>query len=463
MPAAPDEILEFDLVDIAAHVRRGDVNPSDLAETCRARIRDRDGTLGAVALLADPPQLGTDRGALAGVPTLLKDLQADAEGLPLRAGSRAFLERGNRGDSTLVSRLRTAGVSILGRTTTPEFGLSIVTEAELTGPTRNPWNRALSSGGSSGGSAAAVAAGLVPFAHATDSGGSTRIPAAWCGVVGFKPSRGAHPAGPHRLHDWAGLSHENAITRSVRDASTLFAVTAGPHRGEWRSPPMASERSDPLTIGVLSGRHADVEVDPEYVAAVEDVAAQLRGLGHTVVAIPSIDGVDRIGPAIAGVVAPHLAADVTALGERAIDLLEPSNREIVERGLRMTAVDLVTAITSLHALGFDLTASIADVDLVLTPTTALPAPLVGHVSTSSPASTLFAEIFRLSPFAAIFNVTGGPAVSLPWGLDQRGMPIGIQLAGHPGGDALVLEVARQLEAGAPELTRLIPPIASGLS
>lgn len=440
-------LLDEPLVVIAAAVRADPEAADELLAESRRRIADRNPTINAVVGCVDEPvRRGLD-GPLAGIPYLLKDLQADAVDLPLTRGSRLLVGQPSRGDSTLVTRLRDAGAVIIGRSNSPEFGLSIVTEPQLHGPTRNPWNPTRSAGGSSGGAAAAVAAGMAPAAHATDSGGSTRIPAAWCGVVGFKPSRGRNPAGPVRLDDWSGLSHEHAIARTVADTREILSVTARPAPGEWMPhPALAPAPARPLRVGVLAEGPGGSPIAPDYGAALADCADELARQGHHLIELPSVDAAARIGPVFGTIVAAHLAELVARVEpEAGMQRLEPAIRELAERGTALSAANLVAAIHELHHLGYELANAFADVDLVLSPTTAWGPPDIGAVTTSSPASELFREIFRLSPFAAMFNVTGGPGISIPWGRDRDGLPIGMHLGAAPGCDETVLSMGEALE------------------
>ncbi|WP_187265018.1 amidase [Homoserinibacter sp. GY 40078] len=435
-------ILELSLAEIAAAVRAGEADGRELASVARERIaRSRTGAV--VGRLVEP--VVSSSGPLAGIPTLLKDLQADAADLPLVRGSRAFAEATPRGDSTLVARLRSAGASILGRTNTPEFGLNLTTEPLQWGPTRNPVDPQRSAGGSSGGAAAAVAEGLVPFAHATDSGGSIRIPSAWCGVVGFKPSRGAIPAGPYRLDDWQGMSHEFAITRTVADAAYLFRVVRGPAPGEWQPPVAELPGSMRSRVGVVVSSPVG-EVDPVWAGAAAAAATTLRDRGHEIVELGPVGCATRIGPVFGRVVAAHLAR---LLPDPSRDrLLEPAVAEVVQLGRSMSAAQFIETVDELHDLGRELADGFADVDLVLSPTTAVGAPAIGEVRTDRPSVELFRDIFRISPFAAMFNVTGGPAISVPWGRGPDGMPVGVQLGAAPGQDARVLSVALEIEDAA---------------
>lgn len=401
---------------------------------------------------------GLPVGPLHGLPYLVKDLHAEVAGWPLHRGSR-LLARHGRPDtvtSTLVQRLLDAGVVLLGRTSSPEFGLNLTTEPALHGPTRNPLAPDRSAGGSSGGSAAAVAAALVPAAHGSDSGGSLRIPAAWCGVVGFKPSRGVNPLGPVRRTAWAGLSHEHAMTRTVGDSVRLLAVTAGADPGDahQRPGPAPASRERPLRVGLLTAHPSGDVVDPACRAAAVEAAVIAEQHGHVVLQLTTPDRFAGCGPAMAPIIAADLARVVDdaldGIGDpSAEDLLEPAVAELVRRGRAMSAAELLRAVVGLRDLAAALVADLAGVDVVLTPATATVAPLLGTVTTARPAAELFGEIFRRSPFLAAFNVIGGPALSLPWATTPEGTAVGVHVAGPQGTDALVLGLATQLEAAHP--------------
>jgi amidase len=470
------ELLDGSAIALAAAVRRGDVDAREVLESAVRRIEERDRTLNAVVAL-DPERAmrrlaaarGRPTGPLAGLPYLVKDLHAEVDGLPLTRGSRLALGLAPAGDATMVRRLEQAGALIVGRTNSPEFGLNISTEPVLHGPTRNPWRPSHSPGGSSGGAAAAVAAGMVPAAHASDSGGSIRIPSAWCGTIGFKPTRGRNPAGPHRVDDWSGLSHEHAITRTVADTALLLEVTSGPAPGEpypvdafhrAQLPDLTATR---LRIGLLTEAPAGGEVHPDYRAAARDVAGLLAAAGHRVVPIGPVEPAARLGPVLGAVIAGHLAAavaDISAATGRDAgpETLEPAVLDLVRRGQRADASEQVRATSALRRLAGELAHALVDIDLLISPTTAQPAPVLGRLHTDRSAAELFREIFAISPFVGMFNVTGGPAISMPWGRDATGMPIGVQLAGRPGADATVLAVATAVEAARPDLVH--PGIAA---
>ncbi|WNV75790.1 amidase [Geodermatophilus sp. DSM 44513] len=467
------QLLDGTVAALAAAVRSGAVDAREVLEAAVRRIEERDGPLNAVVALDPEPALrrlartGPPSGPLAGLPLLVKDLHAEVAGLPLSRGSRLFAGLPARGTSTLVARLEAAGALVLGRTNTPELGLNATTEPLLHGATVNPWRPGRSAGGSSGGAAAAVAAGMVPAAHATNSGGSTRIPAAWCGLVGLKPSRGRNPMGPFRLDDWAGLSHEHAVTRTVADSALLLSVTAGPAPGEpYALPAVPPELGAPprCRVGLLEEAPAGRPVAPAHVAAVRESAAVLDRLGHAVVPLPAIEAAAEVGPVLGRVVAGHLAAAVDALerqtGRRASpDTLEPAVLDLLQQGRRTTAAELVEAQLQVRRLALVLATAVRGVDVVLSPTTAQPAPALGELHTDRSARELFAEIFRLSPFVGVYNVTGGPGLSLPWGLDRDGLPVGVHLGAAPGADGLVLGLAAQLEAARPDRVLLRSPVA----
>ena len=393
MPPAPDvaALLDGSIDGLVGAVRSGAVTAGEVLDAAVRRIEDRDPVLNAVVLLAvDRAQAriaaGLPSGPLTGLPYLVKDLHADVDGLPLARGSRLFADLPPIGTSELVRRVEAAGAVVLGRTNTPELGLSITTEPVLHGPARNPYDPSRSPGGSSGGAAVAVAAGMVPAAHATDSGGSTRIPAAWCGLVGFKPTRGVNPAGPHRQSDWSGLSHEHAVTRTVADSLRLLEVTAGPLHGDAWHVAAPSDLGQPLGRRLVVGLVTEaptVPVHPACRAATESAATTLAELGHHIRPVTLPPAAAQLGPVLAEVIAGHLAAACADLeartGRRAsADTLEPAVLELAERGLHASAVDVLLAEDRLRRMQRDLAAFMDEVDVLLTPTTALPAPHLGR-------------------------------------------------------------------------------------
>lgn len=447
----PHRLLDRPVAQIARAVSAEPALAQELAAVAGERITRVNPHLNAVVDVVEAPSIGV-RGALAGVPTLLKDLQADAGDTPLRRGSRVFADAGPSRDSTLVARVRAEGATVLGRTNTPEFGTNCVTEPLLWGPCRNPWNPERTPGGSSGGAAAAVAAGLVPVAHATDSGGSIRIPAAWSGVVGFKPSRGSVAAGRQRLDDWFGFSHEHVITRTVEDARFLFALAGSRSAGEWQPwPAQVTPPARPLRIGFSLRGPRDAPLHPDYVSALRAVTRALRSRGHDLTEVDAIEEASEVGGLFGNVVAAHLAAHAAREPALPWHLLEPVNSRLRHRGAELSASDIVETVRSMHRLSFAIADRMAGFDALLTTTAAWPAPAVGAMPTDGDPRELIAEIFRLAPTPVVSNLTGGAAISVPWGLDAEGMPIGIHLAAGIGADSLLLDLAQTIEDDAPPL------------
>jgi amidase len=356
-----------------------------------------------------------------------------------------------------VRRIRNAGFVIVGKTNTPEFGTVAFTESELNGVTRNPWNTDLTPGGSSGGAAAAVAAGLVPIAHASDGGGSIRIPASCCGLFGLKPSRGRISSAPYGSLE--GLGTAGPMVRSVDDAAALLDVLAGYEPGDpwWAAPPdrpfaLTTPAPPPrLRIAVTWAPPIDVPVDSECVAAVTRAAELLSGLGHDVrEETPPWRAPDlfqtfltvwQVGPAL------HPVDEA---------LMTPLNRGLAESARTTSAIDYARAVASLQALARRIVAFWNDVDVVLTPTLALPpVPIGWQDAVEGPIAQLLRNT-EFTPFTAVVNLTGQPAMSLPLHWSESGLPIGVHAIGPPAGDALLLSLAAEIEAAAPWAARRPP-------
>lgn len=478
-----DEIAALDATAQAGLVRRGEVAPHELVERAIARLERMNPRLNAVVhpALDEARSLARSRelpdGPFRGVPFLMKDLGGTEAGRPYCGGMRVLRDAGFREthDSWLTESFRRAGLVSLGRTNTPELGLLPTTEPLAFGPTRNPWDLDRGAGGSSGGSAAAVAAGIVPAAHASDGGGSIRIPAAMCGLVGLKTTRGRCSFGPNAGERWSGFSVEFAVTRSVRDAAALLDAVAGARPGDpYVAPPPARRWSEAMTdrprglrIGVLRDVPAGrgLALDPECRAAVDRAAALLADLGH-IVEEAHPEALDDPGAILNFilVVGANVARTLDALGERLgrpigeADV-EPLTWAVAEHARRISAVEFLKALGAVHEFGRRLAAWWADgFDLLLTPTTALPAPLIGEVS-STPEEPLRAYL-RSAPFGAFtsaFNLSGQPAISLPLHRTATGLPVGAQLAAAFGREDLLLAVAAALEEAAP-WAGLRPPV-----
>jgi amidase len=471
----PDELAALDATAQAELVRRREVTPGELVEAAIARVERIDPQLNAVILpaleqarhRAVAPDL--PNGPFRGVPFLMKDLGGPEAGRRLAAGMRCLKDAGwtETTNAYLVNKLLAAGLVILGRTNTPELGLLPTTEPEAFGPTRNPWSPTHSPGGSSGGSAAAVAAGLVPAAHASDGGGSIRIPASHCGLVGLKPTRGRNSFGPSTGERWAGFSAEFAVTRSVRDAAALLDVTNGPMPGDpyAATPPMRpyldviTMPPPRLRIGLMRTvpRDRDLTLDPECRAAAERAARLLESLGHAVEeahpeALDDPSGLAHFVSIIAANIARVIDATAAKIGRTLVPGdVEPLTWAIAERGRGITAPDYVASVEYVHAFGRRLAAWWqSGFDLLLTPTTAAPAPELGYLT--SPPDHPFRAFMRAAPYGAYtaaFNLSGQPGLSLPVHWRADGLPVGAQLVAAYGREDLLLQIAAQLEQAAP--------------
>lgn len=476
MTSLATELAAIDLVGQAALVRRGDVTPLELVDAAIARIEAVNPALNAVILplfeearaAAAAPDLPD--GPLRGVPFLVKDLGALMAGVPETAGSRALRSRVPASDSPLVTRYRQAGLVIVGRTNTPEFGNHSTTEPELFGPSRNPWDPTRTTGGSSGGSAAAVAARLVPAAHGGDGAGSIRIPASCCGVFGLKPSRGRVSRAPAGA-EVGGLSVRHALTRTVRDSAALLDVAAGPVAGDpyWAVPPKrpfadeVGREPGRLRIGWTATPTLDVPVDEDCVTAVRETARLLETLGHDVEeAAPSFDPEVLVGPLVTVWAVDNLAAATDA--ERALgrplerDELEITTWEMVELGQATGALGLVEAVEALGAAARSIGPFFERYDAWLTPTLARrPEPLGVLNQSQGDAAAYWRFDCSFNPWNPVANITGNPAMSVPLHWTEDGLPIGSLLTGRYGDEATLVRLAGQLEAARPWAGR-VPPI-----
>jgi amidase len=476
-----DPLATLDATAQADLVRKGEVSPVELVDAAIARIERIDAQLNAVILPSFEKAREQVRGGhigggpFRGVPFLLKDLGAHLAGDPLHAGMRFLrdLDWREPGDTHLAVKLRDAGFVFLGRTNTPELGLLPTTEPEAYGPTRNPWDAARSPGGSSGGAAAAVASGMVPVAHASDGGGSIRIPASHCGLVGLKPSRGRNSFGPDLGERWAGLSAEHVVSRSVRDAAAILDATAGwmpgdPYTAPPPARPFASEVGAPpgrLRIGLMSRPAGGAAIDPDCVAAAEDAAGLLRSLGHEVeVSHPQATGGPGIGRAVVTVIACCTARALDACSQKTgrtigANDVEPLTWAVAEMGRAVGAAAYIAALATIHVETRRIAAWWSSgFDLLLTPTVGEPAPELGQFhSTPEHPFTGWMRAVPFSSFTSTFNATGQPAISLPLFWNQRGLPIGVQLVAAYGREDLLLRVASQLEEARPWRDRR-PPI-----
>ncbi|NJP33144.1 amidase [Micromonospora thermarum] len=444
----------------AAAIASGELTSRQVVEHHLTRVAALGDTVGAfVTVTPDAALAAADaadavpaeaRGPLHGVPTAIKDLTLTA-GVRTTFGSAAFVDFIPPVDADVVQFMRAAGLVSLGKTTTSELGCSLYSEGLVAPPARNPWNLAYTAGGSSGGAAAAVAAGLVPVAQGSDGGGSLRIPASLCGLVGYKPSRGLVSGGPIGFGAY-GLPTSGPIGRTVADVAALLDVLAQPVAGEPYLAPLppaggwlaAARAAEPgrLRIGrFTTPMLAEEPVHPDCVAAVDRAAALLTAAGHEVVEV-----LPPLTPAAWPLfeIVWYVLALAPVPPERESELL-PLTRLLRERGAAISAATLTATLGELQAqvrLGVRRTAGC---DLLLCPTLAAPQASVGWFSEGRDPAEDFDRQRRFSPYCAIFNVTGDPSVSLPVGVTADGLPVGVLLSGRYGDDARLLATAAQLE------------------
>src|SRR5436190_18366503 len=469
------DLARLDAIAQADLLRRGEATVAELVEAAIERIEALNPTINSVVTSLFESALEEARrplppGPLAGVPFLLKDLGAGQAGVPQTAGSRAFRDFRPESDSPIVSAYRAAGLVIVGRTNTPEFGNHSTTEPVLFGPTLNPWNLERTVGGSSGGSAAAVAAGMVPAASAGDGAGSIRIPASCCGGFGLKTSRGRVSRAPAG-EEIGGFSVRHAITRTVRDSAALLDVIAGPVAGDpyFAMPPerpyLEEGGRNPGRLRIAWSDHAPLgtAVDPECVAAVRETAELLAQLGHQVEeAAPTFDAEVMIRPMVLVWAVGNLEEATQA--ERILgrplrpDDLEDTTWELVEHGRRFSALDLVGAVGELGAAARAIGPFFETYDAWLTPTLARPPERLGVLNRSQGGAEEWWRFdCEFNAWNPIANITGQPAMSLPLHWTDGGLPVGSLITGRYGDEAMLFRLAAQLEGARPWADR-VPPI-----
>jgi amidase len=433
------------------------------------RIESLNPTLNAVVTptydlaLAAAREVPSDA-PLAGVPYLLKDLITEMAGVPFTEGSRYLRGVVSHYDSELVRRLRRAGLVIVGKTNTPEFGMVPTCEPLLHGATRNPWDTGRSTSGSSGGSAAAVASRMVPMAHGNDLGGSLRYPASACGLFGLKPTRARVPLGPEYGDAVSGWACEHALTVSVRDSATLLDAVSGPAVGDpyvvptARRPFLAEVGTDPgrLRVGYSTRRADGDAAHPDCVAALADTLVLLTNLGHEVVEaeLPGLG--PEVGSAI-GTVFNAATAWIVGYWTRRLgrppadNELEPLTRAYWEMGRRITAADYLLAIEECQRFSRGVAAWLRAIDVWLTPTLSTPpAPLGAITSTpEEPLRALEAGGPTVAYAGVVANITGNPAMSVPLWWNADGLPIGVHFLGRYGDEATLFQLAGQLERARP--------------
>lgn len=463
-----NDLAFMDATAQAALVRKGEVKPSELVEAAIERIERLNPELNAVItpmfdLALDYSKGDVPDGPFKGVPFLLKDLIAEYGGVAMAEGSNFLKGYVPDCDSELVVRQKKAGLIVVGKTNTPEFGILPTTEPHRFGPTKNPWDTGRATGGSSGGSAAAVASGMVAMAHGNDGGGSIRIPSSCCGLFGLKPSRGRNPLGPNFGDVYSGLVCEHALTRSVRDSAALLDATSGPDRGDpyWAPPPkrpfLEEVGADPgrLRIGLVTKSVTDVTVQEDCVKAVREAGALLEELGHNVEDLDlDLDGA-LITESFITVWAAGIAWDADYWTRKMgrdpqPDEFEPLTRAMVEMGRSNDSGRLLSALESLQKITREVAIKYGDYQVLVTPTLAEPPVPLGSFE-STPDNPLFGLMRAAAfvPFTPICNITGQPAMSVPLYWNNDGLPIGVHFIAHYGEDGLLFRLGSQLEEARP--------------
>jgi amidase len=464
-----DEWTRQDAVGLAALVRQGQLTPAELAAQAAAGIARTNPALSAVIevfedVVADPSKDGMNPdGPLAGVPYLMKDLGPTLKGRLQEMGSR--LMRGNRAtaDSFLTGRIRNAGLNVIGRTTTPEFGCCSSAENPAVYVTRNPWDLGYTTNGSSAGTAAAVAAGALPISHATDGGGSIRIPAGATGNIGLKPSRGVFSIAPS-LSDLSGLvSIQGCQTRTVRDTAAFVDACRGGAPGEfmpfWQPEEAYSTliQRDPRKLRIaLSHEWGDYRATPHFVAELERAGRFLESLGHHVEwALPEVDFRAAFAAQTTCYISNFAQTVNNLIAAKGLerppeDLVEPINIRIWEAGLHTSFTERAKMQAVFNTTSRAFGAFFEEWDIILTPITALPTPKIGtteYLTTSDNPSVLdwFGNLWRNFAYTPLSNLCGIPGISLPLGTQESGLPLGIQAQARQANDGLLLQLAAQIE------------------
>lgn len=464
-----------DATELAGMVASGQVTPTELLDAALAAVEARNPALNAVVLVQEAAARraiadGLPRGPFRGVPFLLKDLGCEAVDFPGHNGSRLLMNTTYARDSAIWERIRATGVVNFGRTTSPEGGVGTVTEAAVYGgPTRNPWNLDHTSGGSSGGAGAAVAAGIVAFAHGSDGGGSVRIPASSCGLFGFKSTRARLPDGPYAGEGWAGMAIDGFLTRSVRDTAILLDACEGPDLGApYVAPPLARGHADAISrpprrlrIALCETTFTGEAIDPEVAQAVRDTAKLLESLGHHVEPGRPTADVEMMMRAWTDIVGVGTALSIQkALKGRPLtpDLVEGIGRSAVAYAATLPPTRYLEAVGEIHSFSRQMAGYFANgPDILLSATLAEPPAKVGRYHHNRDDYVNYrigpGGIFSYSPFCAVFNASGQPAASLPMGQSASGLPIGIHLAAAYGQDEELIALCAEIESAAPWATR----------
>ncbi len=483
------EYSNYDGLGLAELIKKKEISAAELVEAAIERIEAHNPKLNAVITkMYDSARKSAKEplsdGAFAGVPFLVKDLLATIAGVPTANGNRLWKDIPASVDSELVKRWKKAGVLILGKTNTPEFGLTPYTEPLTFGATHNPWDLTRTPGGSSGGSGASVAARFVPMASGGDGGGSIRIPASACGIFGFKPTRGRTPTGPTIGEAWHGFAIEHVLTRSVRDSAAMLDATQGADSG---APYFAPHQLRPYLqeVGTNPGKLRisysgkpllGKNVHSDVLKGLEETVSLLKGLGHELIeAAPKVDS-DAFSLAFVTVLAAELRADIVEAARVAHKPISVKDFDSTSFGLgmlgkAMSAQEYASAARYLQTSAREIARFFDGYDLLLTPTLSQPPVKIGSLQPSATENTLIsllgsidagwllkalgvikplaAQTFEFVPWTAVFNVTGQPAMSVPLYWNTEGLPIGMHFVGKFGDEATLFRLAGQLEQASP--------------
>lgn len=476
-----DEYLKLDATAMANAVKRGEIEASDLLAAAIERCDAVNPKINAVVMrhddraadfLAARQDRGQERtGLLAGVPMLIKDLNTYVSGTATSNGC-SFFENAPMAhrSSTLVERYEAAGMTVFGKTASPEFGLTATTESRLWGRTANPWKLTASAGGSSGGAAAAVAAGIIPAAHATDGGGSIRIPASFCGLFGMKPTRYRIPQGPDQFEGWLGASASHVVSRSVRDSALIMDASHGREKGSpyWTAPqdrPFVEEvERDPasLRVAIIADSMTGMPVAPDILRVLDSSIKLLLSLGHEVTSIQlPLDPQKLFGAhgAATGTALVKAIRDREQVLGRAVDEgdLEPISYQLFRNAQTIDGERLYRARLTFESVSRQMEDICERYDVILSPVTATLAAPLGELSLDRPYEDYVNGMMGCASFTVVANVSGQPAMSVPLGWSEAGMPIGMMFTAGLGREGLLFQLAGQLERVKPWGSRYPSP------
>lgn len=468
--APSDELAFKSLGELRELIASKSLSPVELVEYYLRRIEKFDEQINAfvsvvgdlaleTALDAEKHLSAGDSRPLLGIPIPIKDLTETA-GIKTTHSSRAFADYVPDRDAAVVRRIKEAGAIVIGKTNASEFGTWPVTESDLNGPCRNPWKPELTAGGSSGGAAAAVAAGLAPAAQGSDGGGSIRIPASCCGIVGMKPSRGRISRGPYLGEFWAGFSTDGPLARSAADLALMLDVMRGHEPGDpyWAPDPTrpyveeVNRDPGPLRIGVLDTAPTGVPVDPQVLAGIRDALELLDSLGHAIEEART----DWVDADLSSHFIKVVQSSVAYYPGIDLDKIEAGNRALAEAAEATSSTTYVKAVVAMHEFTRRAVALWSDIDVLVTPTLALPPVPIGWMFEEDDVWMQLIRAGMFMPFTPLANITGQPAMSLPLARTEDSVPIGIQFVGPPAGEDVLLRLAGQVEAAAP-WSNEIPP------